>query len=55
MRDRRITREMVLGWQRFTRGEFECLGIDGHHLWPLDKDAKVVWLRLIAERLQKLH
>ena len=46
---------MVLGWQRFTRGEFECLGIDGHHLWPLDKDAKVVWLRLIAERLQKLH
>lgn len=53
-RDRRITEPMVLGWQRFTTGGFECLGIDGHHLWPLEKESKLVWLRLIAERLQKL-
>ena len=53
-RDRRITEQMVLGWRRFTTGAFECLGIDGHHLWPLEKEPKLLWLRLIAERLQTL-
>ena len=53
-RDRRIKEDMVRGWQRFTKGEFECLAIEGHHLWPLAKESKVVWLDAIAERLMKL-
>ncbi|PSC76020.1 alpha beta-hydrolase [Micractinium conductrix] len=38
-RDRRIKRSMVEGWQRFTTGSFQLLEVDGHHLWPLDKDS----------------
>ena len=54
-RDRRITKGMVEGWQRFTSGNFELLEISGHHLWPLDKEAKVTWLGHIRERLIKLE
>jgi hypothetical protein len=43
---------MVRGWQRFTTGAFECLQVQGHHLWPLDKEPKAAWLGMIAERLQ---
>jgi medium-chain acyl-[acyl-carrier-protein] hydrolase len=45
---------MVRGWQRFTKGEFECLAVEGHHLWPLVKESKVVWLNAIVERLKRL-
>ena len=44
---------MVEGWQRFTTGRFELLEIAGHHLWPLDKEAKVSWLGHICERLSR--
>ena len=50
-RDRRITAEMVHGWQRYTTAACECLEVDGHHLWPLDKAAKTAWLGMIVERL----
>ena len=35
-------------------GEFELLAIPGHHLFPLQKDQKAMWLRKIAERLQNV-
>ena len=54
-RDRRIAKGMVEGWQRFTTGQFELLEIAGHHLWPLDKEAKVSWLGDISERLTRLE
>ena len=46
---------MVEGWQRFTSSAFKAFEIDGHHLWPLDKQAKVSWLELICQRLQSLE
>ena len=46
---------MVEGWQRFTTGTFEVVEIAGHHLWPLDKEAKVSWLAHICERLTRLE
>ena len=52
--DRRITADMVRGWQRFTTAGFECLSVEGHHLWPLDKQAKTAWLGMIVERLNAL-
>lgn len=42
------------GWQRFTTGSFQLLEVDGHHLWPLDKVSKAVWLTTIAEHLGQL-
>ena len=42
---------MVDGWQLFTTGSFEAVQIEGHHLWPLDKEAKVSWLSHICQRL----
>ena len=54
-RDRRITKNMIQGWRRFTTGRFELLEIAGHHLWPLDKEAKVSWLGNISERLTMLE
>jgi surfactin synthase thioesterase subunit len=52
--DRMITREMCQGWETHTTGEFELLAIPGHHLFPLQKDQKAMWLRKIAERLQNV-
>lgn len=54
-RDRKITEKMVSGWGAFTSGAFTLERIEGHHLWPLDKESKCVWLQLIAERLEKLQ
>ena len=54
-RDRRITKGMVEGWQLFTTGSFEAIQIEGHHLWPLDKKAKVSWLSHICKRLHDLE
>ncbi|KAK9813306.1 hypothetical protein WJX72_012248 [[Myrmecia] bisecta] len=53
-RDRRITASMVSGWQTYTSGPFTSQQIDGHHLWPLDKAAKLVWLTVIAKELSEL-
>ena len=52
--DRRIKEHMVRGWANFTSGAFECIAIEGHHLWPLVKDSKVLWLDAIVQRLQNL-
>lgn len=49
--DRKVRRDMVLGWERFTKGGFECVEIQGNHLFPLDKEPKTVWLQHIADRL----
>lgn len=53
-RDRRISKEMVAGWHRFTTAAFECLPCEGHHLWPADKAAKSAWLQTIVDRLSTL-
>lgn len=49
--DRRIKKEMVEGWTRFTTGKFQISQIEGHHLWPLDRDAKRVWQEAIVKEL----
>ena len=54
-RDRKITEKMVSGWRAFTSGPFTLERIEGHHLWPLDKESKRVWLQLIAGGLDKLQ
>lgn len=41
-------------WQRFTSGPFSCTRIEGNHLWPLQKEAKAVWLSKVVEGLRKL-
>ena len=46
---------MVEGWQRFTTSAFEAIEIGGHHLWPLDRQAKVSWLEHICQRLDSLE
>ena len=53
-RDKRITKGMMEGWQRCSTGAYELLEVTGHHLWPLDREAKHSWLGLIAERLARL-
>ncbi|KAK9824782.1 hypothetical protein WJX74_008322 [Apatococcus lobatus] len=53
-RDKRVTQQMVLGWQRFTSSNFACHEISGHHLWPLEKEAKLDWLKQIADGLTSL-
>mmetsp|Transcript_281 Transcript_281/g.407 ORF Transcript_281/g.407 Transcript_281/m.407 type:complete len:365 (+) Transcript_281:264-1358(+) len=50
-RDRKISRDMVLGWQEFTSGKFEIVEVEGNHLFPLDKEPKTLWLQHIADRL----
>ena len=42
---------MVRGWQKFTTGSFDLITIDGHHLWPLIKEAKAQWLSSIVEHM----
>jgi surfactin synthase thioesterase subunit len=54
-RDQMITREMVEGWETHTNGAFELLSIDGHHLFPLQKEQKRTWLEAIVARLEKLR
>ena len=49
--DRKVRREMVQGWERFTEGGFECVEVEGDHLFPLEKEPKTVWLQHIADRL----
>jgi len=53
-KDRRVTAEMVQGWQSFTTGPFSCTPIEGNHLWPLDKHAKVIWLQAIVQELDAM-
>ncbi|PRW20885.1 Monothiol glutaredoxin- chloroplastic [Chlorella sorokiniana] len=53
-RDRRIKQHLVQGWSRFTTGAFELHEMEGHHLWPLDKASKAVWLGQIAAQLEQL-
>lgn len=50
-RDRRITQQMVHGWGAFTTGAFTLKRIEGHHLWPLDKKGKRVWLLSVVDVL----
>ncbi len=50
-RDRKISAAMVRGWQRFTAQDFSCTAINGHHLWPLDREAKQAWLSDIVFHL----
>ena len=52
--DRRITQQMVLGWQDFTSCSFSAHQISGHHLWPFDREAKVHWLATVADGLLAL-
>ncbi|CAL8468350.1 g7890 [Coccomyxa elongata] len=54
-RDRRIKEDMVRGWAKFTTGAFEYIAIEGHHLWPLVKESKILWLDAIVQRLEKLQ
>lgn len=42
------------GWSRFTTGPFELHEVEGHHLWPLEKGSKAVWLGMIAAQLEQL-
>lgn len=28
--------------------------MEGHHLWPLDKSSKAVWLGVLAAQLERL-
>lgn len=46
--DRKISRDLVAGWQRFTGRGCSLETIDGNHLWPLQKPAKAEWLTRIA-------
>lgn len=50
-RDRRITKDMVQGWSKFTTGAFSLSRVEGNHLWPLDKEPKGAWLAVIASGL----
>ena len=53
--DRRVTEDMVAGWQRFTTGAFSCAAVEGNHLWPLDKAAKTTWLQAIVAQLSEFN
>ncbi|KAA6425939.1 MAG: Oleoyl-(acyl-carrier-) hydrolase [Trebouxia sp. A1-2] len=53
-KDTRVTAEMVKSWQCFTTGPFSCGPIEGNHLWPLDKHAKVIWLQAIVHELDAM-
>ncbi len=45
---------LLQAWSRFSSGPFRCQQVEGHHLWPLDKDSKSAWLGHIARELQSL-
>jgi surfactin synthase thioesterase subunit len=46
--DRRVKEDHVLDWAQFTTKTFQIEKIKGNHLWPLDKNAKSVWLESIV-------
>ena len=50
-RDKKITSQMVAGWEKFCGASFEHLPIAGHHLFPYDPVAKASWLQHIVARL----
>lgn len=56
--DKKIKELMVQGWKHFTTQAFECIQIDGHHLYVMgineQKDAKIAWYTHITERMGKL-
>ena len=52
--DRRISRDMVCGWAAHTSASFSLVCIEGHHLWPTQKEAKAVWLQHIVDVCDKL-
>ena len=49
--DRMITEAMCNDWKEKTSKRFELVPIDGHHLFPLDKEQKDVWLKRIVKDL----
>lgn len=49
-----ITQEMCEGWKEFTTGKFNLVIIDGHHLFPLQKEVKPTWLKAIADGLDSI-
>eukprot|EP00658_Telonema_sp_P-2_P061451 TRINITY_DN50152_c0_g1_i2.p1 TRINITY_DN50152_c0_g1~~TRINITY_DN50152_c0_g1_i2.p1 ORF type:complete len:271 (-),score=40.75 TRINITY_DN50152_c0_g1_i2:137-949(-) len=51
--DKKVTKEMVAGWNKFTTGSFECEPIEGHHLFPLVKEGKAEWLGMVARVLAR--
>ena len=54
--DRMITYDMVACWETHTSGPFEGpIIIPGHHLFPLQKEQKSLWLTMIVERLEKVE
>jgi len=54
-RDQKVAKQMVQGWQNYTTASFECGPIEGHHLFPLDKEGKAEWLEKAAQVLEKAH
>jgi surfactin synthase thioesterase subunit len=52
--DRRVTEAHVRGWARFTTSGFDCRRVEGHHLWPLQRGPKAVWLQAIADGLSDI-
>ena len=51
-KDRKIMQAMVRGWRNFTTASFQLIQIDGHHLWPLVKEAKLQWLTSIVDHIE---
>ena len=51
-KDSRVTAHAMQGWRHFTTGAFSCDPINGNHLWPLDKAAKLQWLQRIVNKMQ---
>ena len=52
--DRRITKAMVQGWAAHTSASFDLIQIEGHHLWPTQKEAKAGWLQHIVQVCEQL-
>jgi hypothetical protein len=54
-RDRRVSKELVHGWSRFTSGPFQMTCMPGGtHLWPLDPALKPQWLKELVGHLESL-
>ena len=55
-KDKKVTREMVDGWRRFTSAAFRLHEIDGHHLFPISvPPAKKVWLQTIVDAIESIE
>eukprot|EP01023_Acetabularia_acetabulum_P018510 TRINITY_DN1933_c0_g2_i2.p1 TRINITY_DN1933_c0_g2~~TRINITY_DN1933_c0_g2_i2.p1 ORF type:complete len:331 (-),score=58.89 TRINITY_DN1933_c0_g2_i2:289-1281(-) len=50
-KDRRISQNMIKGWQKFSQKEGEFFAIEGTHLWPLEAEAKYTWMNIIVKHL----